>query len=82
MLAATVNSATPLPVPVEPLLIVIHESLLSAVQVQPGAEAVTFIVPLPPVRVKDLLCGSIEKLQFTDIVYLLAPDIPSIVDLA
>lgn len=45
--AATVYETLPLPLPVAPLLTVIHEELLAAVHAQPVA-AVTLMVPAPP----------------------------------
>ena len=48
-LGATVKVTTPFPVPGEPLLIVIHESVVTAVQVQPALLVVTLKLPVPPV---------------------------------
>src|SRR5215510_6270475 len=50
----------PLPVPFEPPVIVIHESLLTACQPQP-AGAVTFTIPDPPSAKKDWLVGEIMR---------------------
>lgn len=57
-LAGTLKPVVPEPDPDAPLVIVIHEALLAAVQAQP-AGAVTPLAPEPPAAVKDWLDGSI-----------------------
>ena len=57
VLAATEYAAVPVPVPL--LEVVIQETLLEAVQVQP-VPAVTPTLPLPPAEVVDALAGEIE----------------------
>jgi hypothetical protein len=54
--AATEYFTVPLPVPVEPDEIVAQETPVDALQEQPLV-AVTEIVPVPPVLVKDALEG-------------------------
>ena len=56
VLAATVNCTVPLPLPLTPLEIVIHATLLVAVQAQPVA-VVTLTEPDPPLAVKVWLAG-------------------------
>ena len=50
--AATLNDTDPLPVPVAPLVTVIHALLLTAVHGQPDV-ALTVVVPVPPDAVND-----------------------------
>ena len=45
--AAAVNATDPLPDPLAPEVMVIHESVAAAVQLQPDG-AVTVMLPLPP----------------------------------
>jgi hypothetical protein len=56
--AAAVKPAEPLPDPVAPDVIVIHVSVVDAVQLQP-AGAVTVIVPVPPPATTDCDVGEI-----------------------
>lgn len=58
VLAATEYLTVPLPVPVEPDEIVAQDTPVDALQEQPLV-AVTEIVPVPPVLVKDALEGEI-----------------------
>ncbi len=51
ILAATEKATVPLPVPLPPAVTVIHEALLTAVQVQP-TPAETLTLPFPPVSPK------------------------------
>ncbi len=57
--AATPNVTEPLPDPVAPPVMVIHDALLDAVQPQPVA-AVTLLLPLPAAAVNDWLVGEID----------------------
>ena len=57
--AAMVNPVEPEPVPDAPLLIVIHDAPLVAVQAQP-AVVVTVDEPVPPEAAADWLVGEIE----------------------
>ena len=50
--AAAENATVPLPEPLAPDVIVNHESLLAAVQLQP-ASVVTPVDPVPPAAVTD-----------------------------
>ena len=59
---ATFNRTVPLPLPDAPSVIVIHESLLVAVQPQP-APAETATVPGPPSSLIDSSFGLIEYEQ-------------------
>ena len=56
--AAAVKPAEPLPDPVAPEVIVIHVSVVAAVQLQPVG-AVTVIVPVPPPATTDCDVGKI-----------------------
>ena len=56
---ATEYPTLPLPVPLLPDVIVIHESVVTAVQEQPVME-VSAMVPVPPVEVNELLVGAME----------------------
>ena len=49
--------------PLAPLVIVIHDALLEAVQAQAEAFAVTDTVPLPPADVGELAVGDSENAQ-------------------
>jgi hypothetical protein len=60
--AAAVKLTVPLPEPLAPDVIVIHESLLTAVQAQPAC-AVTAELPAPPLGPNCALEGWIEKLH-------------------
>lgn len=60
--AATPKVTVPLPDPVAPPVIVIHDALLEAVQLQPVA-AVTLLLPLPAAPVKDCDVGEIDGEQ-------------------
>jgi hypothetical protein len=60
--AATLYCTAPLPEPVAPDVIVIHDALLVAVQPQPEA-AETDTLPLPAFSLNALLCGLIEYEQ-------------------
>ena len=60
MFAATEYVAVPLPVPT--LEVVIQDTLLDAVQVQP-VPAVTVTLPLPPVAVAVAVVAEIENVQ-------------------
>ena len=53
--ACTIKETAPFPVPGEPLLIVIHELVVPAVQVQPGVLVVTLKLPAPPAASKVVL---------------------------
>src|SRR5262245_24340617 len=57
VLAATVNCAVPLPLPLAPWLIVMKVALLAAVQLQP-VPAVTATVAVPPSGPKLLVLGA------------------------
>jgi hypothetical protein len=61
LLAPTVKFTGPLPVP-EPVLIVIHGSLLATFHPQPEP-AVTVVVPVPPAAPIDCEFGAIEYAQ-------------------
>ena len=56
--AAAVNATLPLPAPLAPEVIVIHPSVVDAVQLHP-AGAVTVIVPVPPPETTDCEVGEI-----------------------
>ena len=57
----TLYPTDPFPVPLAPEVMVIHESLLLAVQLQfVPAITVTLIVPVPPAVGNDLLVGEME----------------------
>lgn len=56
---AVSNVTEPLPDPLAPLVTVIHEALLVAVQLQPVA-TVTLLLPLPPLAVTDCVVGEID----------------------
>ena len=56
---ATSNVTGPLPVPVAPAVTVIHDALLTAVQLQPPA-TLTAVRPLPAAAVKDCEVGEID----------------------
>jgi hypothetical protein len=65
--AATVKPTEPLPVPLAPDVIVIHDALLPAFQVHVPAEAVTATaVPVPPAAAIDSLFGAIVNVQLGD----------------
>ena len=57
--AATPNVTEPVPDPVAPPVMVIHDALLDAVQPQPVA-AVTLLLPVPAAAVNDWLVGEID----------------------
>jgi hypothetical protein len=59
VLAATEYVTVPLPVPLVPDEIVAQDTPVDALQVQPLA-AVTVMVPVPPLLVKEALDGEIE----------------------
>ena len=59
VLGDTVYCTDPLPVPLLPELMVIQDTLLTAVQLQ-FVPADTVIVPVPPLPEKDLLVGEME----------------------
>ena len=59
VLAATLNDTDPLPDPVAPLVRVIQDALLDAVQAQPVA-AVTVLLPVPAAAAKDCVVGEID----------------------
>ena len=58
VLAATVKSTVPFPIPDAPAVTVIHELLLAAVHAQPAA-VVTAVLPVPPAAGSDWLAGEI-----------------------
>lgn len=57
--AATEYETAPLPVPVEPAVIVIQLALLRAFQLQ-ELPVTTFTEPVPPANAKDWLCADNE----------------------
>jgi hypothetical protein len=57
--AATTNATLPFPLPVDPDVTVIHETLLRAVQLQP-ADVVTADDPVPPLPTTEAVVGLIE----------------------
>jgi hypothetical protein len=59
-----VNVAEPLPLPVEPDAMVIHETLVAAVQLQPVPVETAIGVPPPAPAATDWLVGVIEYVQF------------------
>ena len=59
LFAATVNATEPLPLPLVPLAIVIHDTFEDAVHAHPLL-LVTVTVPLPPVASTDWVVGEIE----------------------
>ena len=61
-MAATLKLTEPLPAPAAPDVIVIHGTLLVAIQAQP-APAVTDDVPGPPAEPIDCDVGDMEKVQ-------------------
>ena len=61
LLAATLYVTVPVPVPLLPEVIVIHESLLAAVQEQVLDEGVTVTVPVLPTSPKGVCCGEALK---------------------
>jgi hypothetical protein len=63
VLAATLKRTVPLPLPVAPEVIVIHESWLVAVQPQPVPAETATGVPAPPFSLIDCFFGSIEYVQ-------------------
>jgi hypothetical protein len=71
VLRATAKLTVPLPVPLAPELIVIHESLLIACQPQP-AGAVTLTVPSPPSAVNDCSVGKMVRGGFEVVKFTLA----------
>jgi hypothetical protein len=62
-LAATVNVTEPLPLPVEPDAMVIHETLVAAVQPQPALVDTAMGVPAAAPAPMDWLVGLIEYVQ-------------------
>ena len=75
VLPATLNVTFPLPVPVAPVVTVIHVVLLTAVHEQPPG-AVTVVLPVPPPATTDWLAGEIVSVQVMPtcvIVALLPP---------
>jgi hypothetical protein len=63
VLGATVYDTLPLPLPLAPAVIVIHEALLTAVHGQDPKLADTVTVPVPPAYVGELAVGAIVVLQ-------------------
>jgi hypothetical protein len=63
VLAETEYVTVPLPVPLVPEVMVIHDALLAAVQVQLPDEAVTLTLPVPPDELNNWLVGLIVKVQ-------------------
>jgi hypothetical protein len=63
LLAETVNATVPLPVPDCPLVILIHATLVVAVQAQVPADAVTVIEPEAPASVTSCDDGEMENVQ-------------------
>jgi hypothetical protein len=59
LFVATEKLTVPLPDPLAPLVTVIHDTPLAAVQGQP-ALAVTLMEPLPPAAVKELFEDEME----------------------
>jgi hypothetical protein len=57
--AATLNATEPLPLPLEPVAIVIHDAFDEAVHAQPLL-LVTATLPLPPAASTDWLAGEME----------------------
>jgi hypothetical protein len=66
-LVATRYPTVPFPLPLAPDVIVIHETLLDAVQLQP-APAVTVTFAVPPLDVVDCDVGEIVKVQLAGCV--------------
>jgi hypothetical protein len=62
LLAAALNATAPLPLPLAPFVIVIHDAFDDAVHAQP-LPLVTATVPLPPVASTDWVVGEIEKVH-------------------
>ncbi len=60
--AAALNATVPFPLPLAPLVTVIHEALLVAVHAHP-APAVTVVDPVPPPTATDWLVGESEYEQ-------------------
>jgi hypothetical protein len=58
--AAALKTTTPLPVPDDPAVTVIHEAFDTAVHAQPPP-AVTFVLPSPPPAAKSTVDGDSEK---------------------
>ena len=52
----------PLPLPLAPLVIEIHDAFVAALQPQP-APAVTLTLPLPPAAAKELFVGETAYVQ-------------------
>jgi hypothetical protein len=63
-LAATLKAAEPLPLPLPPLVTVIHVSLAAADHGQPAGE-VTLVEPVPPAAVTERLFEEIVNEQPT-----------------
>jgi len=57
---ATVNVTPLFPVPLAPILIVIHESVVTAVHVHSALELTTLNPPVPPAELKLVLVGERE----------------------
>jgi hypothetical protein len=62
-LADTVNVTEPLPLPVDPDAMAIHETLAAAVQLQPALVETATGVPAPAAALTDWLVGLIENEQ-------------------
>src|SRR4051812_24395089 len=62
LVAAAFTETVPLPFPLAPLAIVIHDAWLVAVHAQP-APAVTVTVPLPPEDGTESVCGAAANVQ-------------------
>jgi hypothetical protein len=63
VLAAIVKFVLPLPVPDAPLVIVIHGTLLVAVQAHAGTDAVTVVEPVAPVSGTVWLAGEMVNVH-------------------
>lgn len=63
VLAETVNVTEPLPLPVDPDAMAIHETLPAAVQLQPALVETAMGVPAPAPATMDWLVGLIEYVQ-------------------
>jgi hypothetical protein len=66
VLAAALKPTVPLAVPLAPLVTVIHETVLAAVQPHPAAAA-TVTVPVPPPTAIDWLAGLIVGEQGVEV---------------
>jgi len=62
-LATNVNATVPLPLPLAPLVIVIHDAAVLAVHAQPVAVVTAIDVPVPAVAGTDWLVGLIDEAQ-------------------